>query len=124
MRRLALACLMTGLGALPALAQQTAGEHPPNPAISAKLTCRDFNTLMQPETRNTAGLAIIWLDGYTAGNAADPGLPEGWVREVAGGIGAMCHIGLNADRAVTDVIAELRRQYRAAHPLPLPATSH
>ena len=118
MRRLAMACLMTGLGALPASAQQTASEHPPNPAISAKLTCGELNILLKPETRNTGGLAIIWLDGYVAGNAAASGLPAGWIHDVAEGVGAMCHLGLNSTRTVTDVIAELRHQYDATHPKP------
>jgi hypothetical protein len=120
---LALAGLLTGAGALPAQAQAqvTNDPHAPNPAISAKLTCRELLTLLQPDTRNTGGLAIIWLDGYVAGNIAAPGLSAGWIRDVAEGVGAMCRLGLNSTRTVTDVIAELRHQYDATHPKPAAA---
>jgi hypothetical protein len=116
---LILAALTAGAGTLPAPAQSPANPPPPSPAISAKITCRELMALLhEPDTRSAGGAAIIWLDGYVAGNAAAPSLPSGWVRDVAGGVGAMCRLNVNATRPVTDVIAELQHQYDTTHAKP------
>jgi hypothetical protein len=113
-----LASAITCAGVLPLAAQEP--DKPPQsaPPFSTKLTCSEFNMLLHSEsTRRTAGTAIIWLDGYYAGNAAIAEFPADWLRIVSQGVGAICGIGNNASRPVLDVIAELRRQTTGGSPL-------
>jgi hypothetical protein len=112
-----LACLLAG-GCVPQVAaeqpdQQPMNQRPPNPPISASLTCGEFVSLLQSKDR-AAGLAIWWLDGYYSGRASLPGLPAGWIRTVSQGLGGTCAISVNASRPVLDVIAQLHREYGGA----------
>jgi hypothetical protein len=105
------ACMISG-GCMPQVAaQQPENPQPLNPSISAALTCAEFRPLLHSDPK-TAGLAILWLDGYYSGRAGFPALPAGWTRTVSQGIGGTCAISVNASRSVLDVIAQLHREYR------------
>jgi hypothetical protein len=122
-KRIVLASALAFAGSLPLAAQEPS--KPPqsdsplsNPPISTTLTCHELNVLLHSEnSRRTGGLAIIWLDGYYAGNAAIAEFPADWTRIVSQGVGAICGIGNNGSRPVLDVIAELRRQATGGSPL-------
>lgn len=113
-RIVALACVLNGC------APQVAADEPVapatlNPLISASLTCSDLLPLLRSKDK-TAGLAILWLDGYYSGRAGLAALPAGWTRTVSQGVGGTCGITVNASRAVLDVIGQIHREYRTESP--------
>jgi len=103
-------CMLSG-GCMPqVVAQPSESLQSLNPLVSAGITCAEFRPLLHSDPK-TAGLAILWLDGYYSGRAGLPALPAGWARTVSQGIGGTCAISLNASRSVLDVIAQLHREY-------------
>ncbi|MBV8736192.1 MAG: hypothetical protein JO007_02840 [Alphaproteobacteria bacterium] len=81
-----------------------------NPEISAMMTCSELKELLRSDKRS-AGLAILWFDGYYSGRAGLKALPAGWVRTMSQGLGGTCAIDVNASRPVLDVIAKLHHDY-------------
>jgi len=79
-----------------------------NPPLSTALTCSEFNLLLHAKR---SGYATIWLDGYYSSRAGLKGLPAGWIRTLAQGVGGACAISVNDPRSVLDVIAQLHREY-------------
>jgi hypothetical protein len=59
----------------------------------------------------TAGLAILWLDGFYSGRSGLSELPAGWIRTVSQGLGGTYAISVNTYRTILDVIAPLHREY-------------
>ena len=81
-----------------------------NRPVPSTITCREFKALMKDD-RRTSGAAILWLDGYYSGYSGLTELPAGWVRTVSQGVGGICAISINEQRAVLDVIGQLHREY-------------
>jgi hypothetical protein len=102
------------------VAQEPAQTQPPvaqsgdtqalNRPVPSTMTCGEIKALLKDD-RRTAGTAILWLDGYYSGRSALTELPVGWVRTVSQGIGGICAISVNEQRAVLDVIGQLHREY-------------
>jgi hypothetical protein len=83
-----------------------------NAPVSTTLTCGELLPMIRARA---SGYATIWLDGYYSSRAGLSELPAGWIRTVSQGLGGICTIDVNASRSVLDVIAELHREYGAAH---------
>ena len=81
-----------------------------NQAVPLTMTCQEFRALVTSDKR-TAGLAILWLDGFYSGRSGLSGLPAGWIRTAGQGVGGTCAITVNASRTVLDVIGQLHREY-------------
>ena len=91
------AALVCGLAAGGCMAQApTATQEPtpqpgdapaPNPPIALTITCAELKALFKAGDKRTAGVAILWLDGYYAGRSGLSELPAGWARTVSQGIG-------------------------------------
>jgi hypothetical protein len=75
------------------------------------MTCGQLKALLNAADKRTAGLAIMWLDGYYSGRAGLAELPAGWARTVGQGLGGTCAISVNERRTVLDVIGQLHREY-------------
>ena len=119
--RIGRAALVCGLAAGGCMAQApTATQEPtpqpgdapaPNPPIALTITCAELKALFKAGDKRTAGVAILWLDGYYAGRSGLSELPAGWARTVSQGVGGTCAISVNDGRTVLDVIGQLHREY-------------
>jgi hypothetical protein len=83
----------------------------PNQPVAVNITCGELSALFKAGDKRTAGAAILWLDGYYAGNTGLSELPAGWARTVGQGVGGTCAISVNERRTVLDVIGQLHREY-------------
>jgi hypothetical protein len=107
---IASACMLSGECMPQVAAQPPESPQSPNPLVSAAITCAEFRLLLHSDPK-TAGVAILWLEGYYSGRVGLPALPAGWARTVSQGIGGTCAISLNASRSVVDVIAQVHREH-------------
>ena len=103
-------CMAQAPTAAEAPTLQPGDAQPLNEPVSSTMTCQEFKALMAGDKR-TAGLAILWLDGFYSGRSGFSELPAGWVRTVSQGLGGTCAISVNASRTVLDVIGQLHREY-------------
>jgi hypothetical protein len=83
----------------------------PNQPVALTITCAELKALFKAGDKRTAGVAILWLDGYYAGRSGLSELPAGWARTVSQGVGGTCAITVNDGRTVLDVVGQLHREY-------------